>query len=225
MIEVLSDWQTVQTVTEKLQQRGLPTHLTPQKNWDQALLAQLLEAIDYPAEETASHRPIAILDMGCGDCCTLDFLAALGFTNLHGIDLHLKAAPVSRPYQLFEGDLMRTPFANASYDVLTSISVIEHGVDLNAFFREAGRLLKPGGLLFVTTDYWETKIPIDSTIKPFGLSWQIFSREEIQEAIDLAQQHGLELIRETAFPACQDSPVSWYSHNYTFIALAFRKSD
>lgn len=223
MIEVLSDWQTVQRATDKLQQRGLPTHLTPQKNWDQALLAQLLEPFDSPNGGTASHRQIAILDLGCGDCCTLDFLAALGFSQLHGIDLHLKQAQTSHPYLLFEGDLTRTPFANESYDVLTSISVIEHGVDLNAFFAEADRLLKPGGILFVTTDYWETKIPIDPTIKPFGLSWQIFSKAEIQQAIDLAQQQGLALIQEAAFPACQESPVTWYDHHYTFIALAFRK--
>ncbi|WP_179228452.1 class I SAM-dependent methyltransferase [Leptolyngbya ohadii] len=218
MIEVLPDRQTVQTATQILQQQGLPTHLTPQKNWDQALLAQLLEPID---------RQAAILDMGCGDCCTLDFLAALGFTSLHGIDLQIKDLqadkPESRPYQLSEGDLMHTPFADRSYEVLTSISVIEHGVDLNAFFAEADRLLKPNGILYVTTDYWETKIPIDSTIKPFGLSWQIFSREEIQQAIDLAEQHGLTPIQETAIPACQESPVSWYSRDYTFIALAFRK--
>lgn len=214
MIQVLSDWQTVQAVTEKLQQRGLPTHLTPQKNWDQGLLAQLIEPFD---------RQISILDMGCGDCCTLNFLAALGFKNLHGIDLHIKEPQVSDRYQLFEGDLMHTPFADAAYDVLTSISVIEHGVNLDAFFAEADRLLKPNGILFVTTDYWETKIPIDSAIKPFGLSWQIFSKEEIQEAIDLAQAHGLSLIQETAFPACQEPPVSWYNRDYTFIALAFRK--
>lgn len=214
MIEVLSSWQAVQTVTETLQQRGLPTHLTPQKNWDQGLLAQLLESVDPQA---------AILDMGCGDCCTLDFLSALGFASLHGIDLRIKDSQKSDRYQLFEGDLMHTPFADASYDILTSISVIEHGVDLDAFFEEADRLLKPGGILFVTTDYWETKIPIDPTIKPFGLSWQIFSKAEIQEAIDLAQQRRLNLIQETTIPACHESPVSWYQRDYTFIALAFRK--
>lgn len=214
MIKVLSDWEAVQAVTEQLQQRGLPTHLTPQKNWDQGLLAQLLESID---------RRAAILDMGCGDCCTLDFLAALGFTNLHGIDLQIKESQKSDRYQLFEGDLMHTPFADEGYEVLTSISVIEHGVDLDAFFQEADRLLKPNGILFVTTDYWETKIPIDPTIKPFGLSWQIFSKEEIQEAIEFAQRQGFTLIQENVFPACQGSPVSWYDQDYTFIALAFRK--
>lgn len=41
------------------------------------------------------------------------------------------------------------------FDVLTCISVIEHVRDLRPFFRACRMLLKPGGLLFLTTDYWD----------------------------------------------------------------------
>jgi 2-polyprenyl-3-methyl-5-hydroxy-6-metoxy-1,4-benzoquinol methylase len=94
MIQVLQNWQEVETATQALQQSSLPSHLTIQKNWDQWLLAQLLQG---------SHvdRQSKILDLGCGDCCTLEFLSALGYHDLHGIDLTVKDPDKSSAYQLY----------------------------------------------------------------------------------------------------------------------------
>ncbi|MGG6265077.1 class I SAM-dependent methyltransferase [Leptolyngbya sp. AN03gr2] len=214
MIQVLQNWQEVETATQALQQSNLPTHITIQKNWDQWLLAQLLEAHSI-------DRQSNILDLGCGDCCTLEFLSALGYTNLHGIDLQVKTE--SSTYQLYQGDITATSFLDSSIDVAVSISVIEHGVDLDAFFREAYRILKPGGLLFVTTDYWQNKLSIDNSIQPFGLSWTVFSSAEIESAIELAKAHGFVLRTNQNIPACTDTPVTWYQKNYTFLALTFQK--
>lgn len=217
MIQVLQNWQEVETATQALQASSLPTHITVQKNWDQWLLAQLLQA-------SQGDRGSKILDLGCGDCCTLEFLSALGFHDLHGIDLTIKpAADNPSAYQLYQGDLIATSFPDRSYDVAVSISVIEHGVDLDAFFREAYRLLKPGGLLFVTTDYWQNKILVDASIQPFGLPWTIFSQTEIEQAIALATTRGFFLENNREVPACTETTVSWYEKDYTFIALAFRK--
>ncbi|NJN57010.1 MAG: class I SAM-dependent methyltransferase [Leptolyngbyaceae cyanobacterium SL_5_9] len=214
MIEVLQSWLDIGKATLSLQRQGLPTHITVQKNWDQFLLAQ--ELLHTPNSS-------AILDLGCGDCCTLKFLAALGFSDLSGIDLHLPQASSTLPYKLAQGDLMNTSFTEQSFDGAVSISVIEHGVDLKAFFHEAHRILKPGGMLFVTTDYWKDKVEIASSIRPFGLSWQIFSKAEIEEAIAIAQTCGFELKQNTAIPPCKDKTVTWYDKDYTFIALTFRK--
>lgn len=215
MIEVLQSWLEVGKATLALQHQGLPTHITVQKNWDQFLLAQHL---------LNSPKQSAILDLGCGDCCTLKFLAALGFTNLSGIDLHLPPTAAALPYRLYQGDLMHTQFSEQSFDWAVSISVIEHGVDLSAFFQEAYRILKPDGTLFVTTDYWEEKIEVDGSIQPFDLSWQIFSKDQIQEAVAIAQGCGFELKQDSLIPACVDRTVTWYNKDYTFIALAFHKA-
>lgn len=214
MIRVLQHQQDVETATQALQAQGLPTHLTMEKNWDQWLLAQALTTCD---------RQAVILDLGCGDGCTLDFLAALGFQHLHGIDLQIKPALRDRPYQLHEGDLTATDFPDQSFDVAVSISVIEHGVDLNAFFQEAARLLRPNGLLFVTTDYWHHKVEVDLAIQPFGLTWSIFSAAEIQTAIAIAQSHKFKLASPTEIPICLETPVTWYNQHYTFIALELIK--
>lgn len=214
MIQVLQNWQEVETATQALKQSNLPTHITIQKNWDQWLLAQLLQ-------EYCVDRHAKILDLGCGDCCTLEFLSALGFQDLHGIDLNIKAD--SANYRLYQGDITATSFPDSSFDVGVSVSVIEHGVNLDAFFREAYRVLKPGGLLFATTDYWQDKIFVDPTIQPFGLTWTVFSGAEIETAIELAQAHGFVLNNTNEIPACAETTVSWYEKNYTFIALTFEK--
>jgi SAM-dependent methyltransferase len=213
VIQVLPDWQAVEAATQQLENQRLPTHITIQKNWDQWLLQTAL------ADQSKDSW---LLDLGCGDCCTLDFLAALGFTKLHGIDLKIKPAQTNLPYQLFEGDLTQTSFPDEFYDAAISISVIEHGVDLTKFFQEAYRLLKPKGLLFVTTDYWEEKIAVEDTIQPFSLAWQIFSKAEIQTLIQIAVKQGFHL-QNSNIPACIDKPVSWHHKNYTFVALTFRK--
>lgn len=214
MIRVLQHQQEVEAATQTLRKEGLPTHITTQKNWDQWLLAQAL---------TNHDRQSAMIDLGCGDCCTLNFLAALGFQNLHGVDLQIQSPVGDRPYQLYEADMTATPFPDQSFDGAVSISVIEHGVDLNAFFQEANRLLRSNGLLFVTTDYWQQKIQVDPAIQPFGLSWSIFSRPEIKDAIALAQSHGFVLTAQAGIPDCVETTVDWYEKQYTFIALEFRK--
>jgi SAM-dependent methyltransferase len=215
VIQVLQTLQEVELATQALRNRELPTHLTVEKNWDQWLLAQRL---------AQSDRHCPIIDLGCGDCCTLEFLAALGFQQLHGIDLTIQPSSGDRPYQLHQGDLIATPFPEQSFDCAVSISVVEHGVDLKRFFQETYRILKPNGILFITTDYWQEKIPVDSAIKPFGLSWSIFSSEEVQTAIALAQQHGFKLLSSSDIPPCNERTVEWYGYQYTFIAIGLVKS-
>ena len=61
------------------------------------------------------------------------------------------------------------------------LSVVEHGVDLEAYFREMSRVLRPGGLLLSSTDYWETKIETVGK-EAYGGPVHIFCREEIESA-------------------------------------------
>jgi SAM-dependent methyltransferase len=215
VIQVLQTLQEVETAMQDLHSRGLPTHLTRQKNWDQWLLAECLSHLD---------RQCPIIDLGCGDCCTLEFLAALGFQQLHGIDLTIQQPSSDRPYQLYQGDLTATPFPDQMFDFAVSISVVEHGVDLNRFFQETYRILKPNGSLFITTDYWQQKIQVDASIKPFGLFWSIFSSAEVQAMLNFAQQHGFVLESNLEIPPCVERTVHWYEQQYTFIAIELKKS-
>ncbi|MUG93359.1 methyltransferase domain-containing protein [Scytonema sp. UIC 10036] len=213
MIRVLQNRPEIDVATHKIQKKGLPQHFDIYKNWDHLLISELIVNKD---------RHSFIIDLGCGECCTLNFLSALGFQNLHGIDLKILPNRMSTAYALYEGDIIKTLFDSDSCDVAITVSTIEHGVDLPAFFAEVSRLLKVGGLLFITSDYWEEHIEIDNSIKPFALDWKIFSQREIEELIVLAKTHNLVLEGDENIPSCLDKPIHWY-YDYTFIALVFKK--
>ena len=79
-------------------------------------------------------------------------------------------SPATRP---------ETRFDPETFDVVTCLSVVEHGVDLDGYFREAARILKPGGALVTSTDYYPD--PIDTAGKhAYGVPVKIFNRAEIE---------------------------------------------
>lgn len=227
MIRVLSSWKEIGDSILGLQREGLPTHPTAQKNWDHFLLRELL---------ADKSRKAVIVDLGCGEGHTLSLLHALGFSDIRGVDLQIdwrvrarqlqtmrREKTLRLPYRLHQRDITRTSFPPESHDVAVSISTIEHGVDLRSFLEEARRILKPGGLLFLTTDYWENKIPTNGA-HVYGLPWQVFCRDQVEELIASARELGLKPAIETAIPPCSDRPVTWQNSSYTFVAMAFRKN-
>ncbi len=215
MIKVLKNWQEIGEATLGLQRKGLPTHTDVRKNWDQFLVYDIIPELD---------RNACIIDLGCSPYCTLNFLAALGFKNLYGIDLDIEDKEIENaPYRLYRGDITKTPFANNFFDFALSISVVEHGVDLKSFFKEVSRILKDNSLLFITTDYWEESKEIDASIKPLGLPWKVFDKNEIQRLITEAQHYGFIIEENITIPSCLDKPIFWQGVEYTFIGLLFTK--
>jgi len=184
------------------------------------------------------NRRYSIADLGCGEGYTLFFLHALGFKDIDGVDFRI--APELRfrqvrtmcrtrtwrlPYHLHRANILSTPLEAGAYAGVASISTIEHGCDLTQFFREALRLLRRDGLLFVTTDYWEEKIETSSAERALGLPWKIFCREEILELVRLAENAGLRPLSDGEIPRCSERPVYWNDRSYTFIAMLFRRRD
>ena len=54
-------------------------------------------------------------------------------------------------------NLEATHYKENTFDFVTSLSVIEHGVDIQKYFEEMSRILKKDGLLLTSTDYWPEK--------------------------------------------------------------------
>jgi SAM-dependent methyltransferase len=228
MIRVLQSWQEIGDSIVTLQRAGLPTHDTTQKNWDHFLLQESL---------AATKKEAMIADLGCGEGHTLSLLHSLGFKNVHGVDYQIgwrvrakqlitmrREKTLKPPFYLHKGDITKAPFRENSYDFAVSISTLEHGVDLENFFKEAARILKPGGALLITTDYWDSKIDTNGAAHAFGLPWKIFCHEEIRNLVRIARKRGFNLTQPGSVPACKDRPVAWQGESFTFIAIQFERS-
>ena len=94
-----------------------------------------------------------VVDLGCGSGRALLWNRDLG-AAMTGIDIAPFFSHEARQeVDLLLGDLRTLPFANATFDKAWSLDVLEHlSPDaLDGMLREAARVLKPGGALFVYT--------------------------------------------------------------------------
>ena len=101
-----------------------------------------VRALDLPPSST-------VLDLACG---TGDFCEDLRSADLMpiGVDLSfgmLAAAPTGAP--LVQGDITRLPHPDRAVDGVTCGFALRNLVDLDAFFIEAARVIRPGGRLAV----------------------------------------------------------------------------
>jgi len=160
----------------------------------------------------------AILDAGADRVSQyLPSLAKLGYTNLTGINKVCDHVANVNGVWYERGDIENTHFRDGCFAFIACLSVVEHGVDVGAFLREAARLLVKGGHLFISTDYWYR--PLQWTRVP---AMTIFTEEDIRVSVDIAHTVGLrptDIIRYT----CKDKVVRWAGMDYTFINLLFEK--
>lgn len=208
-----ADWEASTAECRRLR---LPSHHDRTKNWD---------ALGAVSTVLANVGPdAAVLDAGSARYSpVLPWLALYGLSDLFGNNLEF-ADPVRRgPATYLYGDITATSFPAERFDAITCMSVIEHGVPITPFFTEMARLLKPGGVLVVSTDY-DQQPPDTSGLFAYGTPVHIFSPSEIKDLVATAGQCGLTLMGELALDH-DERPVYWkrLDLSYTFIRLAFRK--
>lgn len=219
--DVLRDraaWEEAVTECRRLR---LPLHHDRPKNWD--ALGAVATVLDH-ATSTRATGP-AVLDAGSARYSpVLPWLRLCGVRDLVGNNLEF-GADVRRDGVLFRyGDITSTDFPDGRFDAVTCMSVIEHGVPLEPFLAESARILAPGGVLVVSTDYDQD--PPDTTgITMYGQQVHIFSPTEVHELVSLASRHGLTLLGELALEH-GGRPVHWKRTglDYTFLRLAFRRT-
>jgi SAM-dependent methyltransferase len=110
---------------------------------------QLQDACDFLSGE-AANSPREVLDIGCSLGYTLEAALQLGMTAT-GADVSQVAVDACRGLG-FAADvagLEALPYPDARFSVVVMKHVLEHTRDPQVALREARRVLKPGGVLFV----------------------------------------------------------------------------
>jgi SAM-dependent methyltransferase len=121
-------------------------------------------------------------------------------------------------------NLENTNYQDNMFDFVTSLSVIEHGVDIGKYFKEMNRILKNGGMLLTSTDYWPIKTTNTKRVLSEGTPDKVFNREQVEELVIIADNAGFKLVEPIDF-SYKDRVVHWKRTglNYTFIFLAMIK--
>lgn len=105
------------------------------------------QVLDY-----AGSAGLRVLDIGCGQGIDLVRYARAGAT-VTGIDLTPRHAEIARRHlavsdlrgTVVEGDAEALPFADGSFDRVSSNGVLHHTPGIERALREAHRVLRPGG--------------------------------------------------------------------------------
>lgn len=126
-------------------------------------IARMVEVITAAA-------PANILDVGCGGGLLLGLLAARGLPGLHGIDVHDDPGATGWAYRA--GDItLGLPYPDGSFACVVAGEIIEHVPDPDALLREIRRVLRPGGLLVLSTPNmvsWANRVLVPLGVQPLG---------------------------------------------------------
>jgi SAM-dependent methyltransferase len=97
-----------------------------------------------------------ILDAGCGSGRNMVELARRG--SVSGVELSGASVELARARgvgEVIAGSVLELPFADASFDLIVSLDVIEHLEDDLAALREFRRTIAPGGALLITVPAYQ----------------------------------------------------------------------
>lgn len=188
----------------------------PSKSWD------VLKTVTFIRNKLSSNAPI--LDIGAYASEIICSLHRLGYVNLTGIDLNpnIIKMPYADKVRYVTGDFLHMPFEDSLFEAVTAISVIEHGFQGEQLLNELNRVITPGGYFIASVDYWPDKIDTEG-IRAFGMKWQIFSKNEIIQFIDLAGRYGFSPVGELDFTSSEPT-IHWNGEKYTFAWLAIQKN-
>jgi len=235
--KVLLTHAEVDAAQAAAQRLGLVPNPQASKSWDNLQAIRIIASLGLQPDD-------AIVDLGCRSGILLTWLNQLGYRNLSGCDLQEPFPPVRSAlraklwrtvgsclvayarhrHRMSRAPVEETRLQSNRFSVVTSMSVIEHGIDLLRFFSESARLLVPGGVLVISTDYWPTPIDLGSLRRVAASRGpdRIFDRASVKHICELASAAGFR-VPSTLDLDARESVVNFAGYRYTFILLSFRR--
>lgn len=219
--EFLLDVPELRMFQARMQADGVPhREWHPHRFWEYGSMLQQLDELGVPSDAE-------IVDVGAGASFFDPFLAQR-YPNLCEIDCMMYET-VEQQEAMVEAQRqhygVKLPLYNESiedlsgkfheeFDVTLCISVIEHVNNHDAGFAELVRITKPGGYIFITSDYfksrehWEVSISKHLQVTPYTKEF----------VLSLPERFGVEFVGETDLEYLGD-----FVHNYSFVNVCLRK--
>jgi len=161
------------------------------------------------------HRLKSVLDVGCGTGRLVRFLNLSGF-RAQGCDNQTAALKLARkinpPKNIVRASASRLPFIKSTFDLITSISVIEHLTPYQSqqFISASWRILKPRGYIFLITPNFVSPLRLILGKRWFGYSdpshIQFFTPSSLANLLKL---NGFGSVT-CRLPTAYNVPFDWY---------------
>ena len=167
------------------------------------------KAVLRVAVQNGMPTSLDVADIGCGAGTQARMWAALGH-RVHGLDVNEPLIKLARERAceksldvVFEvGTATALPWTDASMDVCLIPELLEHVTDWQACLREASRVLRIGGLLYVSTT--NVLCPIQQEFDLPLYSWYPGSIKRYYERVAVTTRP--EIVNYAKYPA-----VHWFS--------------
>lgn len=130
----------------------------------------------------------AVLDVGCGTGTMLRKIADTCTINGYGIDMEESMIAEARkkcPEMTIQvSKCESTPFDDQSFDAITACMAYHHFSDPKGFAREASRILKLGGYLYIADPRLPAIIrkPLNGVFKLFRVAAYVGTPKEIEDS-------------------------------------------
>lgn len=128
----------------------------------------------------------SVLDVGCGTGQLLKKMSEANDINGFGIDVELemiKIAKVKCPgMTILVSACEKTPFENASFDAMTACMAYHHFSDKAGFIKEAARILKTGGCLYIADPRFPFPVrkTLNGVFRLLRITGKFFTTKEIE---------------------------------------------
>ena len=101
---------------------------------------------------------LSLLDIGCGGGLICEPMARLGATvtgidaaerNISVADLHARRQELTIDYRAATAETLAR--SGLRFDIVLALEIVEHVADVDLFLEACGQLVRPGGLIFLST--------------------------------------------------------------------------
>ncbi len=167
------------------------------------------KALALLAEANGQTRTLEVVDIGCGAGTQCRLWAQAGH-QVHGIDVNQALIEVARQRAKEEqlaitfdvGSATELPYDDRSMDVCLLPELLEHVADWQGCLDEAVRVLKPSGLLYLSTTNWLCPLQEEFTLPLY--SWYPGFLKRHYERLAVSTRP--EIANHATYPA-----VNWFS--------------